>query len=193
MKTEITTQQLFDVILTHIRIQRGHGCCVGYDTSSVDGCKCIKGIWISQETKEKVALGQLDWRDGLKQIEFTINRKLTDNERLMFNVLEAVYENSAYLFLHGLYHVGIPIDIERYKPDLHDYFKDIRSAERRGDTSFRTMSPLFEPVAKELAKQLGLKYTEPTAFPWEAGFELKEINEIAYRESVKAKEQKNYE
>jgi hypothetical protein len=150
----ITTQQLFDGILTHIRVQGGHGTSTGYNTERSDGCRCVKGIWMSEEALSSLK-GTHEWWLSPKKvysaIEGNIKRELTQAEVIMFDILEKAYERPSNS-IWGHYDSSLPKAEYRYMPEA------------------------FESTAKLVAKKLKLRYTEPNQLPLQEPLEIKEIN-----------------
>lgn len=139
----ITTQNLFDGILTHIRVQGGHGIGMGYDSTAIDGCKCVKGVWHGLRV-----LGTY-WVPG---VEDTIGRSLTPKEIVMFDVLEASYENMRE-YNEFVYNGILP------SPQPND----------------RYMPSEFESTAEKIADSLSIKYTPPNQLPTQQLLKVKQL------------------
>jgi len=171
----ITTQNLFDVILTHIRVQGGHGPERGYDTTKEDCCMCVKGIWGAHTG------GPSEW---VREIGLSITRELTRKEISMFDQLEDAYEThflSPNQYLTNMQD-SFYKQFENLKQILTHQFwlnEDITRHQVRYEV------PYFEETAQKLAQDLGLKYVTPPKLPLQPSIKLKRMNKYLYEELKK--------
>jgi hypothetical protein len=141
---------------------------VGYDTMENDGCKCVKGIWGASEFREG------DWE---QRISYFIARELSKNEEDIFNILEAAYESDtvrlrANFCSSFLKSICLPDSI--WEEARQACVKFLRG--NKPNPANRYMPPLFEPTAKIIAEELGLKYAPPNELPLQTPLKVKEYN-----------------
>ena len=175
---EITTQDLFDGILTHVRVQGGPGECKSYNSEDRDGYRCVKGIWMAD------SIGNVSESESFnfieKCIEYRIGRSLTSNERDIFDILEAAYET----YMDFLLATGYLTRRDRKLIKQANKISEVRKRVRYTPDA-RFMPPLFEPVAERVAKKFNLKYAPPNELPLMSPLKVKDCNPHLYSECKK--------
>lgn len=153
----LSTQELFDKVISHVRNQGGHGSCYGYITV-LDNCKCIKGSLMKNKIyrtyKEHMLNADIDNFVGvhLYVIEESINRQLTRDEKIILHHLERAYEGNVSQIAYDVFTDADFTDSER----LQEIDYKIKLCSLTPED--RLFPPLFEKVAKRLAEIFDLKY-----------------------------------